>query len=678
MFDKTTAPDGASSKKRAAAGHDNPRPGDATDRPEGGRIVLAPDALGRALDRARTLGATWRGRGVRTERRPPDAPPNTASNQSPTPWLLHVPDVGPACEVLLADRLFHDLTPAEREGLSEWIADQQDTDSGAWLDAQGRPDLSLTALGWWARKVAGADPKSDSMTRAVRVVHALGGAQRAHFSVRLWLAMGGQIPWSWLPAIPSELFLLPPTVPLSPARFSPWARGILIPYQLIARAPARLQLPDATALLLPRTDGTPVVPRLTRPGLAGDLLQAFDRTVKLSRKLPRGPLPGAAAQRAGRWIDAHQQDHGGWFSVRPTLLSLIALRVDGAPSNDPRIRRGLDYLRSARGLVRGRDKILLAQGVGGTDLSVTAELLRCAPTDADLNWLLRQELSTRGPWQDRADASAGGWPREPGAGLHLDLRATCSVLEALSSLPETSSQVTAAWASARRAVEVLIAMQEPDGHFSRFERGESEIFMRRLPWTDADLLAFGLGDDDAHCRLTARALSRLAATGFGIDDDRLSRGVGWLQRTMTDGRQVSLGARPLATLAAVAETAGALCPAEHGLRTAVEHTLRARQREDGSFGTVVDTARALHGLVRLGHTCVQAQRAARNLVEALVHPDTTADSWGALAPGFGLDPMGGDPSAGVRSAAVALSAYVDAGGTLENHPHRGDKGKKQR
>ena len=339
MFDKT----------QMAADAPDRRPLDAGS--AAGRITLPSDALTRALDRARTLAATWRGRGARIER----PRRSTTANQSPTPWLLTVPDVGPACEMLLADRLFHDLAPAEREGLAEWIRERQDTDSGAWLDARGRPDLSLTALGWWACKVAGDDASTDRMTRAVRVVHALGGAQRAHFSVRLWLAMGGQIPWSWLPAIPSELFLLPPSVPLSPARFSPWARGMLIPYQLIARAPARLQLPDAEALLLKRNDGTPVVPRLTRPGLAGDLLQAFDRTVKLSRKLPRGPLPGAAAQRALQWIDAHQQGHGGWFSVRPTLLSLVALRVAGAASDDPRIRRGLDYLRAARGLVRDGD-----------------------------------------------------------------------------------------------------------------------------------------------------------------------------------------------------------------------------------------------------------------------------------------------------------------------------------
>jgi len=629
-----------------------------------GRAGVAPDALSDALERARSLASTWRMRGIVTK---PDLVGR--ANKAPTPWLLHVPDVGPSCEMLLADRLLHDLTATEREGLAAWIRDQQDPETGAWLDSAGRPDLSLTALGWWACKVAGDDPTTDRMTRAVRVVHALGGAQRAHFSVRLWLAMGGQLPWSWLPSIPSELFLLPSSVPLSPFRFSPWARGMLIPYQLIARAPARLQLPDAADLLLPRGDGSPVVPRLTRPGLAGDLLQAFDRAVKVARKLPRGPLPAAAATRARNWTDDRQQAHGGWFSVRPTLLSLVALRVSGAGSDDPRIRRGLDYLATARGLVRSTrnpEETMLAQGIGGTDLRVTAELLRCAPTDSDLNWLLRQELSQPGSWQDTADAPAGGWPRDPGAGEHLDLSATCSVLGALSVLPETSAQVTAAWASTRRAVDVLLAMQESDGHFSRFERGESDVFMRRLPWSDADLLAFGLGDDDGHLRLTALALARLAATGFGMDDDRVSRGMRWLERTVTHDRQVSLAARPMATLAALAEAAGALCPPSNLLRTEIEQTVRARQRENGSFGTVVDTARSLHALVQLGPPCVQAQRAARFLVETLRDESIDCDHacWSALTPGFGLHPLGRDPSAGIRLAAMALSAYAAAGGSL--------------
>ena len=67
------------------------------------------------------------------------------------------------------------------------------------------------------------------MVKAQRVVHSLGGAQRANFGVRLWLALAGAVPWDFLPAIPGELFLLPRSTWVSPSRFAPWARGIKTP-----------------------------------------------------------------------------------------------------------------------------------------------------------------------------------------------------------------------------------------------------------------------------------------------------------------------------------------------------------------------------------------------------------------------------------------------------------------
>lgn len=619
---------------------------------------IAPStSLADRVSRARSLAARWRDR--------------VSAPAADTRWLVDVPDIGPACEVIIADRLFHDLTPGEREGLMAWIRGSQD-ESGAWLDATGHPSLSLTTLGWWACAIAGDDANAESMMRATRVVHALGGAQRTSFDVRLWLAMGGQIPWTWLPAIPAEMFLLPPSVPLSPANYSPWARGMLTPYLLVARAPARLELPDATPLLLQRNAGQTVTPRLTRAGLAGDVLQAFDRAVKLSRKLPRGPLPKLAARRACSLLDASQQEHGGWFSLRPTLLSLIALRVMGASHDDPRIRRGLDSLRANRGLARipsGRDagRVVLAQGLTGNPLRTGARLFRAAPRESDISWLMRQEIAETGPWQRRADAPAGGWPIEAGARHHLDLEATCAVLDALGTIDAGSSQLAPAWATTRRATDVLLAMQEPDGHFSRFERGESEVFMQRFPWTDADLLSQGEADDDDHVRLTAQALAQLAAIGFRLDDDRVARGMRWLQSRVerATGRGDVVG-MPMSTLAALARCVGALCPAEHPLRHGVEEQLRRRQREAGDFGSVVDTALALQALCRLGRPCVQARRAARDLVS---HLDRRAEDDPVFSArtttGFGLCTHALDPSAGVREATLALDAFARAGGTLE-------------
>jgi hypothetical protein len=191
--------------------------------------------------------------------------------------------------------------------------------------------------------------------------------------------------------------------------------------------------------------------------------------------------------------------------------------------------------------------------------------------------------------------------------------------------------------------------------------------MRRFPWTDADLLALGHGTDEDHVRLTARALAQLATVGFRDDDDRVARGLKWLdQRIGQAAAAGDLTTMPMETLATVARCAGAHCRADHPMRIHVESTLRRRQLEGGDYGGVVQTARALQAFVALGETCVQARRAARALVEAIAPGRENAPGMQeSVSTGFGLCPRGLDPSAGVREAAIALRQFAAAGGTLE-------------
>jgi squalene-hopene/tetraprenyl-beta-curcumene cyclase len=588
-----------------------------------------------------------------------------------SPWLVAIPDIGPSCEVLLADALFHDLRPDEREPMLAWIRSQQHAD-GSWHDAGDQPDLSLTCLAWWALVQHGADADEPALERALRVVHELGGARRANLTVRLWLAMSGVVPWDWVPAVPAELYLLPEYMPLSPARLSPWARQMVTAFHLLAEGPARLNLVDAGDLLLYGREGEAVPPRLTTPGLAGDLLQAFDKTIKLARALPRGAFHRRSLARAQRWIDATQQAHGGWFSVRPTLYSLLALRVAGARSDDPRVRRGLDYLRRARGVVEvGDGRRLLAQGLSTRPIAKLARLGMVAgpapgvPIEGVRERLLATEIARPGPWQLRADTATGGWPLESDADSHLDLRTTCSVTEALRSAGKSNSTASSR-ASLRRAAEVMLAMQEPDGSFAWFERGEADVPLSHLPWRDADQLNLGKLGDDSRVTLGAMVLRELAALGWRREDDRVARGIAWLERALAEQ-----GADwTVATLTEVVRAAAAQCSPEHPLRRGAEALLRSRQAEDGSFGDEVATARAVMALLECGKPCVQTVRAARQLVarvEQLEQLDIGEVPIVANVeqPGFGLSPRLRDPSAGVRDIHAALLAFRGRGGRLE-------------
>lgn len=582
----------------------------------------------------------------------------------PQPWLTAIPDVGPSCEVLLADALFHELEPRERQGLLAWVRSQQHED-GSWRDAHDEVDLSLTCLGYWVRVQAGDDPNGEPLVKALRVIHELGGARRANLTVRLWLAMSGTVDWSWVPAVPSELFLLPEVTPLSPAGLSPWARQMVTALHVLAHGPARVHVCEVPELLLYNRSDQPIPPRLTSPGLAGDLLQAFDATIKLARRLPIGALRRRSLARAKAWIEASQQDHGGWFATRPTLYSLLALRVMGAHTDDPRIRRGLEYLRRARGLVEVRDSAstirVLAQGLTGQPLAKLARLGVAAGHDPDR--LLAAEIAQPGPWQRRADAPIGGWPVEHGASSHLDLHTTCAVLHALRGVRTTATR-----GSLRRAAEVMLAMQERDGSFARFERGEADVPLSHLPWRDADQLNFGKLDNEDRVVLTADVVRELAVLGWRREDDRIDRACSWLERMHAErGHAWSVG-----TLAAVVRAVAVQCSPDDPFRKSCERRLRTKQWEDGSFGDELSTARALLALIACGGACVQAERAARALVrrvDELARATGDAPSLADVSvPGYGLSARLRDPSAGVRDIHAALSSFRREVGELASEP----------
>jgi len=225
----------------------------------------------------------------------------------------------------------------------------------------------------------------------------------------------------------------------------------------------------------------------------------------------------------------------------------------------------------------------------------------------------------------------------------------------LSSLDEGSPLSAPAWAARRRATDILLAMQEGGGGFARFERGEADVFMRRFPYADADLLAMGKVDAPGRVRLAAHAITHLGRTGFRLDDDRIAHGVEWLRSVTADAYET----RSIETLSALAQAAVATCPPAHPMRQEMEHRLRARQREDGSFGDLVATSQALRALLELSGPCVQCHRAARFLSEAVVrHGEDLEHASGATCQGLGLSPRLHDPSATAREISLALRAFA--------------------
>src|SRR5690606_8740806 len=140
---------------------------------------------------------------------------------------------------------------------------------------------------------------------------------------------------------------------------------------------------------------------------------------------------------------------------------------------------------------------------------------------------------------------------ERGAQQHLDLWSTCEALDLLGRAQGNASTNASLWAARRRAGEVILAMQELDGSFARFERGEGQVPLARLPWNDADRLAMHPPNEHFRVRLGARALTALSDLGLQASDDRLERGLANLEQSFgRDGASWEVGTLAVVTIAA--------------------------------------------------------------------------------------------------------------------------------
>src|ERR1700739_2486730 len=118
-----------------------------------------------------------------------------------------------------ADLLLREFLGVRSEGETErsaaWIRSQQRAD-GTWTNFhEGPGDLSTTIEAYWALRLAGDDPGEEHMRIAAEFIRGQGGIAAARVFTHLWLALFGMWSWDEVPALPVEIVLLPPRVPLN-------------------------------------------------------------------------------------------------------------------------------------------------------------------------------------------------------------------------------------------------------------------------------------------------------------------------------------------------------------------------------------------------------------------------------------------------------------------------------
>jgi squalene-hopene/tetraprenyl-beta-curcumene cyclase len=485
-------------------------------------------------------------------------------------------------EDLLLRQFLGVRTDEQTQQSARWIRSKQ-RDDGTWGNFLGAdPDLSTTIEAYAALRLAGDPPDAAHMRRAAEYVRDAGGIESSRVFTKIWLSLFGLWSWEHVPAMPPELILLPPWVPLNIYDFACWARQTVAALTVVwAYRPVR---PIPIELDELRIGGPP----RSRYPVTDPISKAFlrlDRVLHAYERRPIAPLRRAALARMERWILERQEEDGGWGGIQPPwVYSLMALDLRGYSVDHPVIQKGLAGLDGFT-IVEGDTRRLEAcqSPVWDTVLAMVALGDAGLPTDHPAieraaEWVLDEEIRARGDWAiRRPQLEPSGWAFEFANDWYPDIDDTAEVLLALrraTPAPRVNGAV-------HRGIDWLLGMQSRGGAWGAFDVDNVRALVKKLPFCD-----FGEVIDPPSVDVTAHVVEALAKDGLR-SHPAVRRGVEYLLREQEeDGSWFGRwGCNYLyGTGAAVPALVSAGISPEHpAIRRAVAWLGRV-QNDDGGFG----------------------------------------------------------------------------------------------
>jgi squalene-hopene/tetraprenyl-beta-curcumene cyclase len=446
-------------------------------------------------------------------------------------------------------------------------------EDGTWaIYWGGEPDLAATVEAYTALRMAGLAADDLRLAGARSYIEEQGGIGASRVFTRMWLALFGLWPWEEIQAIPPELVLLSPELPLSVYSFGCWARQTLVALSIVMHYRPVRHLPEER--LAREIDLGP----MERPQTAWNLL---DSAIRWYNGQPVQPGRERALAYAERWLIDRQELDGSWGGIQPPWVwSLIAFACRGHGPESPYLRRGIEGWK--RFMVDDGDRLrpeACQSPVWDTCLALVA--LRAAGVPADDpalqkagDWLLQEEVRGRGDWAVRLPGvEPGGWAFEFDNDLYPDIDDAAVVGIALNELGMGRPAVT-------RACGWIEAMQSRSGGWGAFDRDNDAYWLYEIPFVD-----FGAIIDPPSVDVSGHAVELLAKEpGY---EEPVRRGVEYLLAEQEEngswfgrwGVNYVYG-----TGAALPALEAAGIPHDHPAMRRAVAWLESVQQEDGGFG----------------------------------------------------------------------------------------------
>jgi len=415
---------------------------------------------------------------------------------------------------------------------------------GGWNIYEGGPsEINATVKAYFALKLAGHSPDSPWMREARAAALRLGGIPRMNTYAKLYLALLGQFPWKYLPALPVELILLPDWFFFNIYEMSSWSRAMLMPLAILNHLKPTRQLPAEKHLheLFPagleHTDLS--LPRAQKFFSLGNFFISATELFRVFESPGMAFLRDNAMDKARAWmIERMGEGSDGLAAVFPAMLnSIIALKALGYPDDDPVLQKAVtdfeglfvddpEDFRIQPCLSPVWDTAINMIALTESGLDPMSE-----PIQKSANWMYSKEVRIRADWSKKnPHPIASGWAFEFNNVFYPDTDDTAMVLIGLRMIGTKTDQESGQYQQMfQRALDWLLSFQCRDGGWAAFDRDVTKSWLEDVPFADHNAIL-----DPTCSDLTGRTLELLGYIGVDLHCRRVQRAIQFLKDTQEE------------------------------------------------------------------------------------------------------------------------------------------------
>ena len=401
-------------------------------------------------------------------------------------------------------------------------------------------DVNTTLECYFALRVCGHSPYDPHMIKAKDWLLANDWQKHIRVFTKYWLALFGEWPWRYTPALPPEIIYFPKWFPLNIYRFAAWARATLLPLCVVTSQKPVKRLAPKFRLdeLFPSGRTAAVYKPSSKKGDLFSFKTFFELADKLAHiyndKSQNSDIRRRAKESAMKWILEHQDDDGFWGGIQPPwIYGIIAMKIEGFDFSNENMSKAVNALNLhwTETTPKGRRVKASESPVWDTMLAVLA-LISAGQTwqnkklSAAVDYLLAKENNVYGDWAQTVgqDVQPSGWSFQRENKFYPDIDDTGVAIVALKrfqkSLPEADPRNSKIDAAVSRAAKWILAMQSKNGGWGAFDKDNTTSLVTKIPFCD-----FGEVLDPPSVDVTAHVIEGLLVAGESLSSVAIARAV---------------------------------------------------------------------------------------------------------------------------------------------------------